>query len=169
MPAPLARRYALPEIHKPFEVTMDLFQNRRVQISDALSTIRYHDRGLLQNPPRNLRKPRHSGIFEAIHRLDAPLDPTARAALARWIRDEYDTEFGDVPVGFVAQCYLGRPLVDHRLYLFQSIVEHYAAADPMPEPFAQARMLVRTHAYDFVEVYVDGELRPVFPDGSVVA
>jgi hypothetical protein len=38
----------------------------------------------------------------------------------------------------------------------------------MPEPFAQARMLVRTGAYAFVEVYASGELHPVRQDGTVV-
>jgi len=31
----------------------------------------------------------------------------------------------------------------------------------MPEPFTRARMLARTGAYAFVEVYASGDLRPV--------
>ncbi|MEV4352044.1 hypothetical protein AB0J83_46925 [Actinoplanes sp. NPDC049596] len=115
------------------------------------------------------RKPRHAGLFEAVHRLDAGLDQGARAQLSEWIRAEYESEFGDVPLGMFALCHLGPPYIDHRLDLWQSIVEHYAPADLVPEPFNQARMLVRTGAYDFVEIYASGELRPVLKDGSVVA
>jgi hypothetical protein len=118
---------------------------------------------------RQLRRRRHSGIFEAVHRLDASLDPATRAELAEWIRGQYESEFGQIPLGMFALCHLGPPYIDHRLDLWQCIVEHYAAADLVPEPFNQARMLVRTGAYDFVEVYASGELRPVLKDGSVVA
>jgi hypothetical protein len=118
---------------------------------------------------RNARKPRHAGIFEAIHRIDATLDPAMRAELGKWIRDEYEHEYGDVPLGLFAQCHLGPPYVDHRLDLWQSIVEHYTVADSVPPQYAQARILVRTGAYDFIEVYASGDLKPVLKDGSVVA
>jgi hypothetical protein len=118
---------------------------------------------------RAARAPRHAGIFEAVHRIDAGLDAATRAELAKWIRDEYEREFGDVPLGFFAQCHLGPPYVDHRLDLWQSILEHYAPTDTVPEPYARARMLVRTNAYDFIEVYASGDLKPVLRDGSVVA
>lgn len=117
---------------------------------------------------QQLRKPRHAGLLEAAHRCDAGLDAATRAQLAGWIRAEYEREFGDVPLGLFSLCHLGPPYVDHRLDLWQSIVEHYAPADPVPEPFAQARVLVRSGAYEFVEVYASGELRPVLADGSVV-
>ncbi|MFG1607777.1 hypothetical protein [Actinoplanes sp. NPDC049265] len=117
---------------------------------------------------RQRRKPRHAGIFEAVHRLDAGLDEAARANLVGWIRAEYQSEFGDVPLGMFALCHLGPPYVDHRLDLWRSIVEHYAPADPVPDPFAGARMLVRSGAYEFVEVYASGELRPILPDGTAV-
>jgi hypothetical protein len=118
---------------------------------------------------RPTRTPRHAGIFEAVHRLDAGLDAATRAELAKWIRDEYASEFGDVPLGLFAQCHLGPPYIDHRLDLWQSILEHFTPADTVPEPFAKARMLVRTGAYEFIEVYASGELTPVLKDGSVVA
>ncbi|MEU8316214.1 hypothetical protein [Micromonospora sp. NPDC048887] len=121
-----------------------------------------------QATSRDTRKRRHAGLFEAVRRLDGHLDAGARAELAKWVRDEYEREFGDVPLGFVATCYLGPPYVDHRLDLFHSIVEHYAPGDVMPEPFAQARMLARTGAYAYIEVYAGGTLHPVLPDGSVV-
>jgi hypothetical protein len=118
---------------------------------------------------RNIRKLRHSGFFEAVMRLDTQIGPAQREALARWIQEEYAREIGDIPIGFVAECHLGPPYVDHRLDLFHSIVDHYSASDAMPEPFAAARMLVRSGAYAFVEVFASGEMHAVFPDGSVAA
>lgn len=115
------------------------------------------------------RRQRHSGIFAAIHRLDAALDEATRQELAGWIRDQYSTEYGDIPLGFVAQCYLGPPYVDHRLDLIFSIVEHYSPGDVMPDPFAKARMMVRTGGYEFIEVYASGQLVPVLADGSAVS
>jgi hypothetical protein len=123
----------------------------------------------LQPTRRDTRKRRHAGLFQAIRKLDGHLDAAARAELAQWVRDEYEREFGDVPLGFVAVCHLGPPYVDHRLDLLHSIVDHFAPADPMPEPFAQARMLARTGAYEFIEIYASGAVRPVLPDGTVVA
>jgi hypothetical protein len=149
---------------------MEFARRRRVETRlDPRSATAGKDRQLFGPAQRQVRKPRHAGIFEAVHRLDAGLDAAARAQLGAWIRAEYESEFGDVPLGMFALCHLGPPYIDHRLDLWQSIVEHYAPADAVPEPFAQARMLVRTGAYDFVEVYASGELRPVLKDGSVVA
>ncbi|WP_236642582.1 hypothetical protein [Actinoplanes utahensis] len=127
------------------------------------------DRQLFGPAVRRSRGPRHAGLFEAVRRLDAGLDAATRAQLAEWIRAEYANEFGDVPLGMFAVCHLGPPFVDHRLDLWQSIVEHYAPADTVPEPFARARMMVRSGAYEFVEVYASGELKPVLKDGTVVA
>jgi hypothetical protein len=149
---------------------MEFSQRRRVEshLESGLATAKNNEQ-LLRPPQRSTRAPRHAGIFEAVHRLDAGLDAAARAELAKWIRDEYEQEFGDVPLGLFAQCHLGPPYVDHRLDLWQSILEHYGPADAVPEPYAHARMLVRTGAYDFIEVYASGELKPVLKDGSVVA
>ena len=117
---------------------------------------------------RLLRRPRHSGLFTAVHRLDAALDETSRRELAGWIREQYSTEYGDIPLGFLATCYLGPPYGDHRLDLIFSIVEHYAPDDVVPYPFAQARMLVRAGGYAFVELYASGAMVPVRDDGTPV-
>jgi hypothetical protein len=116
-----------------------------------------------------VRAPRNIAIVQAVHRLDTEIDQSARADLAGWIREEYHRELGDIPLGFLAQCFLGPPFVDHCLNLLHSIVQHFAPVDVVPEPFAPARMLVRSGAYAFVEVYASGEIRPVLADGSVVA
>lgn len=150
---------------------MDSSHRRRLDFN-AQSTNVAAQRGATtgrQGLQGNVRKPRHAGLFQAIHRFDMQMDQAAKAELAKWIRDEYEREIGDIPLGFVAKCYLGPPFVDHRLDLFDTIVEHYAPSDVMPEPYAQARMLVRTGAYEYVEIYASGTIRPVLADGSVVA
>jgi hypothetical protein len=114
-------------------------------------------------------RPRHSGLFQAVQRLDAQLDEAARRELADWIRDQYATSYGDIPLGFVARCHLGAPYVDHRMDLLHSIVEHYAAGDAVPAPFDRARTLARLSSYEFIEVYGSGVLVPVRVDGSVDA
>jgi hypothetical protein len=115
----------------------------------------------------NLQKPRHSGLFEAVHRLDAQIDEAGRRELAAWITDQYATDYGDVPLGFLARCYLGPPYVDHRLDLLASIVEHFQPADAVPAPFDRARVLARLSSYEYIEVYGSGTLVPVRVDGSV--
>ena len=119
--------------------------------------------------PQALRAARHSGLFEAVARLDTSgLDQQVRSDLSAWIREQYAGTYGSVPVGFVAVCHLGPPYVDHYLNLVMSIVDHYAATDAMPEPFAAARMLARNSAYAFVEVHEGGVLVPIKHDGTAV-
>jgi hypothetical protein len=113
------------------------------------------------------QRPRHSGLFQAMQRLDAQIDQAARRELADWISEQYATDYGDIPLGFVAKCYLGAPYVDHRLDLLHSIAEHYQPADAVPAPFDRARMLARLGSYAFIEVYASGLLVPVRVDGSV--
>jgi hypothetical protein len=115
----------------------------------------------------NLQKARHSGLFEAIHRLDAQIDEASRRELAAWITDQYTRDYGDIPLGFLARCYLGPPYVDHRLDLLQSIAEHFTPDSVVPAPFDRARGLARSDAYEFIEVYASGTLVPVRADGSV--
>ncbi|MGW4427499.1 hypothetical protein [Streptomyces tendae] len=112
--------------------------------------------------------PRPQGLRDAVGRLDAGLDEHGRGQLAQWIGEEYRANYGEVPLGFFARCYLGPPYVDHQLNLFQVIIRHFAPSDPVPEPFSGARMLVRSGGYAFVEVYSGGLLLPVLDDGTVV-
>ncbi|MFI2612159.1 hypothetical protein [Kitasatospora sp. NPDC018619] len=113
-------------------------------------------------------RPRPQDLLEAVRRLDAGLDPAACAELSGWLREHYRTAYGDVPLGLLATCYLGPPYVDHLMDLFQVILQHFTPGDRLPEPFGSARMIVRTGAYAFVEVYSSGLVLPVLRDGSVV-
>ncbi|MET8683785.1 hypothetical protein ABZV77_06175 [Streptomyces sp. NPDC004732] len=113
-------------------------------------------------------KARSQGLRDAVARLDAGLGEQACRELAEWIREEYTTAHGTVPVGFLARCFLGPPYVDHQLNLFAVIVRHFAPSDAVPKPYSDARMLVRTGGYAYVEVYSDGLLIPVLDDGTAV-
>lgn len=150
---------------------MEFAQRRRVepQLDAGAEASSASNAQGLRPAHRTARKPRHAGIFEAVHRIDASLDPAMRAELGKWIRDEYEREYGDIPLGLFARCHLGPPYVDHRLDLWQSIIEHFTRADTVPPQFGEARTLVRTAAYAYVEVYASGLTIPVLPDGSVVA
>ncbi|MFF7747907.1 hypothetical protein ACFZCP_01390 [Streptomyces sp. NPDC007971] len=117
---------------------------------------------------RELLTPRSRKLLDAVGRLDAGLDDQACRSLAEWLRDQYTTAYGSVPLGYVARCYLGPPYVDHQLSLLGVIVRHFSAAEPMPEPFSAARMLARSGGYAYVEVYDDGLILPVLDDGTVV-
>ncbi|MFH8768155.1 hypothetical protein [Streptomyces sp. NPDC017958] len=117
---------------------------------------------------RALCTPRSRKLLDAVGRLDAGLDEQACRSLAEWVRAQYTTAYGSVPLGFVARCHLGPPYIDHQLNLFQVIVRHFAPAEPMPEPFSAARMLARSGGYAYVEVYDDGLILPVLDDGTVV-
>jgi len=112
-----------------------------------------------------MQKPRHAGIFDAIHRLDTQMDASARQNLIAWVQDQYVAEYGDIPIGFLAKCFLGPPYIDHRLDLVRSIVEHFTPSDTVPSPFDRARSLARHSAYEFVEVYSSGRLIAVRADG----
>ncbi|MEU5537262.1 hypothetical protein [Streptomyces sp. NPDC020362] len=117
---------------------------------------------------RELYTPRSRKLLDAVGRLDAGLDEQACRSLAEWLREQYTTAYGSVPLGYVARCYLGPPYVDHQLSLLGVIVRHFSAAEPMPEPFSAARMLARSGGYACVEVYDDGLILPVLDDGTVV-
>ncbi|MEU3749800.1 MULTISPECIES: hypothetical protein [Streptomyces] len=118
--------------------------------------------------PRELYDRRSDGLRGAVGRLDAGLDDAARGQLADWAREEYAGVHGDVPLGFVARCFLGPPYVDHVLNLFHVIVQHFSPAEQMPEPFAKARMLARSDGYAYIEIYDSGLILPVLTDGTVV-
>ena len=119
---------------------------------------------------QSTQKPRSAELIAAIHQIDASIDDAVNRDLADWIRDEYQQQFGsdDIPLGFVAVCYLGPPRVEHQLNLMHRITGHFSAAQPMPQPFQQCRMLVRSGSYEYVEVYASGQTIPIRADGTPV-
>ncbi|MEU4176231.1 hypothetical protein [Streptomyces sp. NPDC026589] len=119
-------------------------------------------------PTAGLLGARPPFLLEALRRMDARLADEELRDTAAWLREQYTASYGTAPVGYVAQCFLGPPYVDHLLGTDGRILEHYAPADPMPDPFSAARMLARSGAYAFIEVYEGGLILPVLADGGVV-
>ncbi|MDX3062802.1 MULTISPECIES: hypothetical protein [Streptomyces] len=115
--------------------------------------------------PLGIRPP---PLLHAVRRLDAGLADEALRETAAWLREHYTNAYGTAPLGYVAPCFLGPPYADHLLGLDGCVLEHYAPADPMPAPFPAARMLARSGAYAYVEVYEGGLVLPVLADGTVV-
>lgn len=107
-------------------------------------------------------------LVEVITTIDTSMDPATQKALMEWIREAYSQRGGGVPIGLFAKCYLGAPYIDHRLSLAADIIEHFTGDQFVPPPFGAARSLVKSDAYEFVEVYDDGAVIAVRRDGSAI-
>lgn len=118
---------------------------------------------------RNRRAVRSKELVEAVQRLDTTTDSATAHAIMQWINDEYESRQGGTLVGLFSRCYLGSPYVDHRMDLTGGhILEHYTREDTPPPAFHPARPFARSDAYIFVEVYDDGTVVPIRPDGRPV-
>ncbi|MGB3605158.1 MAG: hypothetical protein WBA38_16600 [Gordonia sp. (in: high G+C Gram-positive bacteria)] len=107
-------------------------------------------------------------LVQTITRLDTATDPTVYRQLIEWVKADYDARQGGIPIGLFAKCYLGPPFIDHRMTLMGNICEHYKPSDVPPHPYGQARGLVRSGAYEFIEFYSDGSMVAIMPDGRSV-
>lgn len=112
---------------------------------------------------------RSQQVMQTMTVVDAQVDQVAKVELMQWIRDEYAQTYGGMIIGTFARCYLGPPYVDHKLDLLGSILEHYGPNDDPGQPYSNARGLVRSGAYAFVEIYSDGQIVPILPDGTAVS
>ena len=112
------------------------------------------------------RRPRSAELVQAVLNLDMTQDAAYRAELIDWIEAAYAERMGGVLLGLFARCYLGAPYVDHRLTIVGRILEHYSAGDEVPTPFDGARVLARSSAYAYIEIYSDGEVVPIAADGT---
>jgi hypothetical protein len=77
------------------------------------------------------------------------------SAIIEAIAAEFDLG-DDLPVGLLAQCFLGAPYDVHVLELTGDIVRHYAASEALPALYAGARKLALHPAYIAIEVYPTG-------------
>lgn len=111
---------------------------------------------------------RSAEVLETVARLDSATDPQLRSQLAAWLEQVYVDRGGGVLIGFFGTCYLGGDYVDHRLLLTGAIAEHFTRSQEPPPPWRTGRPLIRSGAYAFLEVYDDGVVIPVRPDGSSV-
>lgn len=116
----------------------------------------------------NRKKPRSKALLQAIQSLDTSTDTAVSRDLVDQIAAEYAERNGGLILGLFSKCHLGPPFVDHRLSLGETILEHYRRDDLVPEPFSKARNLAQSGMYSYIEVYSDGEIVPVRPDGTCV-
>lgn len=124
--------------------------------------------GLTVHQRINRQKSRSMDLLNAVRQLDTVADPTVYHQIMQWIRADYEARQGGTIMGLFAQCYLGAPYVDHRLDLTGAICEHFVPGDPVPMPYAQARGLAQSGAYAHIELYSDGAMVPILPDGTAV-
>ncbi len=117
----------------------------------------------------NRLKPRRAELLQVLTQVDASVDQVAQAQIMQWIREEYDARQGGQVIGMFAKCYLGPPNVDHKLDMFGSILQHFSPSEDPGYPYSQARGLVRSGSYAFIEIYSDGKIVPILSDGTAVA
>jgi hypothetical protein len=122
----------------------------------------------LQLIQRNRAVPRTKELLEAIARLDTEPNALAVQQIMEWIRAQYKERAGGQLLGLFSRCYLGPPFVDHAMTLTGYICEHYGPRDDVPLAYGAARALAANQAYEYVEVYSDGSVVPVRPNGKSV-
>ena len=121
---------------------------------------------------RARRAVRPAALVDAVRRVDTHTDQVSTARWMAWIAETYTLSDCGLLLGLFGHCYLGvrpsdgRMYVDHRLDMTQEILEHYTAGDPVPPGFEAARPLARSEAYAYIEVYDDGTVIPIYPNGQ---
>ena len=115
---------------------------------------------------RKRQSRRSADLVDAISRLDTVTDAQVLKDLAAWINSIYEERGGGSVLGLFGHCYLGHPYVDHQMDLAGNITRHFTPSDVPPPAFVLARPLARSTAYLYIEVYDDGQIVPVRPDGS---
>lgn len=117
----------------------------------------------VQARARRLR--RSQELVNAIRSLDAHNDPVAMTQWIGWIKENYQVSDCGLLLGLFSHCYLGSPYIDHHLDLSLEILKHFTPSDAVPPGFEPARPYARTEAYAYIEVYTDGAVIPIYPDG----
>jgi hypothetical protein len=113
---------------------------------------------------------RSADMLEALHQIDVATSPQAVAEIAAWLDEVYAARRGGDLVGVLGHCYLGHPYIDHALSMSgEHILEHYTPGDAVPSIYQSARSLAVSDAYAYIEIYADGQIIPVRPDGTPAA
>jgi len=123
-------------------------------------------RTLTQAERQARRQRRDPAILAAVRRLDVAPDLISQTAIIDWLHEAYEARGGGVLIGLFGHCYLGSPYVDHAFDLSGQILCHYTPAETVPVVYVPARPLALSEAYAYIEIYGDGQIVPVRPDGS---
>lgn len=121
---------------------------------------------------RILNRKRSDGFMKFMTSLDAG-GHVSTANTVKQIIDALHAELPeidlvDLPIGFVARCYLGAPYEVHTLDITGGIIQHYEVFQSLPSDLEKARSLSLHPQYAFIEVYQDGAMRAVEKNGNVV-
>jgi len=156
---------------------MNISQGQQFQNNDPFASLRglsvsakQSSSKAKQAPPSQMtlraRKLRRSAdLVRAITGIDAQSSQVEMVRWLQWISENYEVSDCGLLLGLFSHCYLGDPYIDHRLDLSLSVIEHYTAADSVPDGFEVARPLARNENYAYIEVYTDGSVIPVYFDG----
>lgn len=109
---------------------------------------------------------RSAELLDTISRLDTATNPATQKELADWLNAMYEERGGGPLKGLFGHCYLGAPYIDHQMDLVGNISRHFRESDVPPPMFAAARPLARSTSYLYIEVYADGQIVPIRPDGT---
>lgn len=112
---------------------------------------------------------RSADILESLHRLDTAPSPQAQREIIAWLDEVYASRQGGTLLGLFGHCYLGAPYVDHAFSMTGDILDHYTPDSPVPHIYQAARPFAISTAYAFIEIYSDGQIIPVRPDGTGAA
>jgi len=119
---------------------------------------------------RILRQPRSKQYMDALHKLDAgghvQNQNTVREIIDTIKNEFLEVELGGVLLGFVSECYLGKPYEVHTLDITGEIIEHYKVGHALPGGLEKARSIAVRGGYEFIEVYADC-CRAISGNGSV--
>ena len=93
-----------------------------------------------------VKEPRSKAYIDAIHQLDAggaTMSAAERDAIVDAIRAEFPdiVSIASIPIGIVAQCFLGAPYEVHTINITGGIIAHYKRGEPLPEGMEGARSL----------------------------
>jgi hypothetical protein len=119
---------------------------------------------------RKLRQKRSTKYIEAMTKLDSGghvMNKEIIRSLINVIREELpEITIEQLPIGFIAKCYLEPPHEVHCLSMDGEIIKHYKSHESLPPLLERARSLAIHGGYAFIEVYHDC-LRAVKNDGSI--
>ncbi|WP_309131204.1 hypothetical protein [Brevibacterium sp.] len=114
------------------------------------------------------RARRDADLLEAVRTVDVAPSQEAQRQIVEWLRESYEARGVGVLVGLFGHCHLGTPFIDHAFDLSGQIMEHFTPADAVPVLYQQARPYAMSDAYSYIEIYADGQIVPIRPDGSAV-
>lgn len=112
------------------------------------------------------RSRRSEHLLEALKQIDVAPSIGAQREIVEWLREVYEKRGGGTLVGLFGHCYLGHPYIDHAFDMSGAIMRHYTPGEAVPLVYVGARPFAVSDAYSYIEIYADGQIVPIRPDGT---